>query len=131
MRQAAQRFSTLGFTMRRTAVLLIMLFAMLWQSVALGRIGSTVNAWADPAHAALHLQDKSHHHHDDGSFHLDNSIESAQHVATDHLSPTLAMSPPSSHALPPVGSFAHRSLHDSVAPNPTLDGLLRPPRSRS
>ena len=117
--------------MRRTAIVIAMLFAMLWQSVALGRIGSTVNAWTDAEHAALHLQDKSHHHHEDGSFHLDSSSESAQHGVIDHLSPSLAMSPASSHALPPSGSFAHRGLHDVVAPNPTLDGLLRPPRSRS
>lgn len=108
-----------------------MLFAMLWQSVALGRIGSTVNAWTDAEHAALHLQGKSHHHHEDGSFHLDSSTESAQHVVTDHLSPSLALSPPSSHGLPPLASFARSGLHDAVAPNPTLDGLLRPPRSRS
>ena len=48
-----------------------MLLAMLWQSVALARVGSTVNVLVDLEQAALHWQDRtgqdrSHHHHDDG-----------------------------------------------------------------
>ena len=49
-----------------------MLLAMLWQSVALARVGSTVNVLVDLEQAALHWQDKSpHHHHDDWSPHAD------------------------------------------------------------
>jgi len=42
--------------MRRVAVLLIVLIAMLWQSVAMARIGSNVNVLVDAEHAALHWQ---------------------------------------------------------------------------
>lgn len=117
--------------MRRSTVLFVLLFAMLWQSVALARAGSTANALADLGHAALHWQEEGHHHHEDGSYHLDESKESAQHVLSDHVSATAALMVPASHAFPPPGSAAPGGLHDRLVPDPTLDGLLRPPRSRS
>jgi hypothetical protein len=117
--------------MRRSAVLLVMLCAMLWQSVALARVGSTVNVFADLAHAALHWQEEGHHHHDDGSYHLDDSSDSAQHVLTDHVTATSALLVTASHDVPPLGSAAPRGLHEPRLSNPTLDGLLRPPRHRS
>ena len=117
--------------MRRSAVLLVMLFAMLWQTVAVARAGSTMNALADLEHAALHWQEEGHHHHEDGSYHLDDSNASAQHVLSDHVSATTALMVTASHHFPPLGSAAPRCLHDTLVPNPTLDGLLRPPRPRS
>jgi hypothetical protein len=117
--------------MYRFAVLLVMLFAMLGQSVALARAGSIANVIADLEHAALHWQEEGHHHHDDGSYHMDDSNESAQHVAADHLSTTLATALPPSHDFPPLGSAAPGGLHKALAPGPTLDGLLRPPRSHA
>jgi hypothetical protein len=117
--------------MRRTTVLLVMLFAMLWQSVALARAGSTVNALADLAHATLHWQEEGHHHHEDGSYHVDNSNESVQHVLSDHVSAAAALMVSSPQPLPPPGSTAPSGLHETRVPNPVLDGLLRPPRPRS
>jgi len=117
--------------MRRTAVLLVILFAMLWQSVALARVGSTVNVLADLEHAALHWQEKGHHHHEDGSYHLDDSKDSAQHVLSDHVTATTALLVTASHDVPPLGSAAPGGLHERLVPDPTLDGLLRPPRSRT
>jgi hypothetical protein len=117
--------------MCRLPVILVVLIAMLWQSVAMARIGSTVNVLLDAGHAALHWQGESHHHHGDGSYHLDDSKESAQHVVTDHLSATLAMTTPSSQDFTRSGSAAHGGLHETRLPNPTLDGLLRPPRVRA
>lgn len=117
--------------MRHSAVLLAMLFAMLWQSVALARVGSTVNALVDLEHAALHWQEEGHHHHEDGSYHLDESNESAQHVLCDHVGASAALMMSSSHDFPLLGSTAPGTQHETLAPNPTLDGLLRPPRSRS
>ena len=119
--------------MRRSAVLIVVLFGMLWQSMALARVGSTVNALTDPAHAALHWQGESHHHHDDGSYHLDDSKESVQHAITDPLSATLAMvlAAPSWHDAAPLGSAASEGQRTTPVPNPTLDGLLRPPQPRA
>jgi len=117
--------------MRRIPVVVVMLIAMLWQSVAMARIGSTVNVLADLEHAALHWAQEAHHHHEDGSYHLDDSNESVQHLVIDHLSASLAMAAPASHDLPPIGSAPHGGLYEAALPSPTLDGLLRPPRSRT
>ncbi len=118
--------------MRRSTVLLVMLFAMLWQSVALARIGSTVNSLVDREHTALHWQEEGHHHHEDGSYHLSSSNDAVQHVLGDHVSATLAVMVAASHDfLPLAGSAAPGGLHEARVPNPTLDGLLRPPRFRS
>ena len=104
---------------------------MLWQSVALARVGSTVNVLADLEHAALHWQEEGHHHHDDGSYHLDDSNDSAHHVLSDHVTATTALLVTALHDFPPLGSAAPGGLHEPCVPDPTLDGLLRPPRSRS
>lgn len=117
--------------MRRTAILIVMLFAMLWQSVALARVGSTVNALADTEHTALHWQEEGHHHHEDGSFHLDDSKASVQHVLSDHVSATAALLVASAQGFPPLGSAAPGGLHQVAIPDPDLEGLLRPPRFRS
>lgn len=117
--------------MRRSAVLLVMLFALLWQTVAMARPGSTMNALADLEHAALHWQEEGHHHHEDGSYHLDDSVASAQHVLSDHVSATVALVVATSHHFPPMGSAAPDGLHVKAVPDPALDGPLRPPRSRS
>jgi hypothetical protein len=117
--------------MRRTAVLLSVLFAMLWQSVALARPGSTVNVLADLEHAALHWQDEGHHHHDDGSYHVDDSSESVQHVIADHATASAALIGSSDRDFLTAPSGSPSGLHEQPAPHPFLDGLLRPPRPRS
>lgn len=117
--------------MRRSFVLLIMLMAMLWQSVALARAGSTVNALADVGHAVLHWQGQGHHHHGDGSYHLDDSLESTQHGLIDHVSATAALWNETPCAFAPLGTAAPDGVHDGPVPTPTLDGLLRPPRSHA
>lgn len=117
--------------MRRFAALLFMLVAILWQTVVMAIPGSTMNALADLGHAALHWQEESHHHHEDGSYHLDDSVASAQHVLSDHVSATVPLGVAVSLQFPPLGLAAPGGLHDKVVPDPTLDGLLRPPRLRS
>ncbi|MEN9420503.1 MAG: hypothetical protein RI988_4124 [Pseudomonadota bacterium] len=114
--------------MRRSAILLVMLFAMLWQSMAMARAGSTVNALADLQHAVLYWQEAGHFHADDGSYHLDDSSESMQHVAMDHLNTALGLVTLPSHDFPRSGLATPDGLHERLVPDPALDGLLRPPR---
>jgi hypothetical protein len=104
---------------------------MLWQSVALARVGSTVNALVDMQHTALHWQDEGHHHHEDGSYHLDDSPESAQHVIGDHMSASAALLVSASQDFPRLGSAAPGGLQPASVSDPALEGLLRPPRFRS
>ena len=117
--------------MRRLPVTLVLLFAMLWQSVALARPGSTVNVLADLQHAVLHLQEEAHHHHDDGSYHLDDSKESAQHLLCDYVSANLATLAAALPLFLPLGSTAPVGVGHQAAPEPAPEGLLRPPRSRA
>lgn len=117
--------------MRRTAVIVTMLLAMLWQSLALARIGSPVNALADLAHAALHWQGAAHLHMADGTYELDSSSDAIQHVVTDHTSASLALATSPSPAVLPASSAAPDNLHGTAVPDPLLDGLLRPPRHRA
>jgi hypothetical protein len=117
--------------MHRTAVVVALLFALLWQSVALARIGSTVNVMADLEHAALHWQGAAHHHHDDGSYHRDDSTDAAQHVLSDPMTATPALLATASQHVPALASAAPGGVHGPHAPDPTLDGLLRPPRPRA
>lgn len=121
----------LGYTvvaMRRSAALVAVLIAMLWQSVALARPGSTVNVLADLNHAAMHWQGEAHHHDDDGSLHMDDSPASTFHLLADHVSLTAALLPASAqHVAPPA--FARPGWwQDARTSDPFLDGLLRPPR---
>lgn len=115
--------------MSRSAVVVAVLFAMLWQSMALARVGSTADAVADQEHAMLHWKDTGHHHHDDGSYQLDDSNESVLHVATGDLSASPGVSV-SWHGVPQPGSSSPESPGRAGLPNPALDGLLRPPRPR-
>lgn len=117
--------------MRRSAVLLAILFAVFWQSVTMARPGSTVNVLADLGHAVLHWQQEAHHHHDDGSFHLDDSPASTIHVLSDHLTVTTALLPKGSHQFAPCASGPPGGMHDARVPDPFLDGLLRPPRAHA
>jgi len=117
--------------MRRSAILLAALFAMLWQTLALARPASTVSVLADLEHAALHWQNEGHHHHDDGSYHRDDSKESTQHVMADHLSASAALIGSTDQPFPSVASESPPGLCDRASSHPFLDGLLRPPRLRS
>jgi hypothetical protein len=117
--------------MFRSAVLVVLLLALCWQSLALARAGSTVNVLADVAHTALHWQGEGHHHHEDGSYQLDDSSESVQHVLGDHVGTTPALVVGAAHDFPTFGSTAPGDLCQRFVPDPALDGLLRPPRTRS
>lgn len=117
--------------MRRTAILLVTLLAMLWQATALARPGSAVNVMADLEHAALHWQQEGHHHHEDGSVHLDDSQASTLHILGDQLTVTAALLPSSEQHFPPSAAGQPGIPGDARVPDPFLDGLLRPPRTHS
>lgn len=121
-------FGRLSGMSRRTAVVLVMLIAMLWQSVALARIGSSVNVLADREHAALHWHDQAHHHHDDGSYQKGDGGDSTRHLLGDQVGSTTALLCAAAQVIPAVGSSAPVGLQRARLPDPLLDGPLRPPR---
>lgn len=114
--------------MRRSGFIVVLLFAMLCQSLALARTGSMLGAVADLPHFELHWQDEGHHHHEGGSNHFDDSAESVQHLVSDHVTA-------SDGPLTGVSSSVHRALSttprpgdEEPGPHPLLDGAFKPPR---
>ena len=114
--------------MLRALVLIAFLLASAWQSVALARVGSSVLGLADVQHTQLHAKQIAHQHHDDGSYQLDNSLEAAQHVALDHLNPSVVVGSLYSTGLSSPGRGAMGSVEEFFLARPPLDGLFRPPR---
>jgi hypothetical protein len=114
--------------MRKWLVPLLVLVSMLWQSLATAQVGSTLPTPSEMMHSVLHWQAESHHHHEDGSWHADDSAESSQHVLCDHLSSPAALphSALQAHLLDARSSVHPRVL--SGLPAPHLKGPLRPPR---
>lgn len=117
--------------MHRRAVVLLMLIAMVWQTVALARPGVALDVFADREHAALHWHGDGHHHHGDGSYHLDDSNESVQHVLSDHGSGTAGPLLSSPHRFPAVSRAARQHHAVGRVPHPFVEGPLRPPRTGS
>lgn len=111
------------------ATVTLMVFALLWQSVALARVGSSVNVLADLEHAALHWLGASHHHHDDGSYHEEESAEAKQHLMTDHLGASLEMAAGPEALVPQGPSASPDGRPTAPCPSPPPGRLLRPPRA--
>lgn len=117
--------------MNRTLQALFLVFAILWQSLAMLSPIFIEKSAATFEHALLHSQEATHHHHDDQSAHIEDTDEGLQHQHTDGGLQTLGLIPTMTAdfpPLPPVSALAH--LH-KPSPSPTLDGLLRPPRLRA
>ncbi len=116
--------------MSRKLVLLVAVWALLWQGLAGAALPSLAKAAADAAHAALHWKDVGHHHHADGSVHADASQASLQHVALDgsHIVASPLAAPSLSFALPLAGLPRYWA---EQLPHPYSDPLHRPPRTLS
>jgi hypothetical protein len=114
--------------MNRRAIVLLMI-AVLWQSMALvgyglpkGRIGGLHH------HHALHGQAKAHHHHSDGSMKVDKSAKSVLHLAGDQLNQAPIQPAVPALAALALASEAPHASGSRAAPNPFIEGPLRPPR---
>jgi hypothetical protein len=107
---------------------IFVLIALLWQSMAMSYADLTTS---DVRHAVLHWEAEVHHHHEDGTYHLDESKESAQHSAADHPSVSLAIASSFNPRLFGYEPTALETKYRLVVPSPALDRLFKPPRPRS
>lgn len=115
--------------MNRVAFAFVVVLALLLQGMAQARTTLSPGAIDDLGHAALHWQQEGHHHHDDGSYHLDDSADSARHLAADQLLSALAAAPAALFVMPrPAAARPAARAGPALAP-PFLEGPLRPPRS--
>ena len=114
--------------MRRKLVLLVAVWALLWQGVAGAGLPALAKASADAVHAALHWNDVGHHHHADGSIHADASAASFEHVALDgsQVLASAVAAPQLAFPLPLTGLPLYWA---DALPSPHPDPLRRPPRA--
>jgi hypothetical protein len=112
----------------RRLVPILLVLALAWQSLTLGRAGSSINVLLDAAHAVLHWHGISHHHDVDGGVHVGESPDAARHVLTDHAGGLTGLPVAQSGALDAVASAVPRGLPMAAGPPPFLEGPLKPPR---
>lgn len=112
-------------TMLRKLMFLLVFLAAFGRAVAgdlLPRIG-----FEELVHASTHEQQESHHHHADGSLHLDEAGDRGAHV---HVEPfhtvALLIEQPSQFDL--GASQGTPVSATPFMPSPAIDGLLRPPQ---
>lgn len=105
------------------------MMALLWQSVAVAPAGFLPDILADVEHAVLHWQDEGHHHHDDGSWHVDESTESVQHATADQVGSSPALHSTVTLRWAAMASQSPPAARSSAITAPFLEGPLRPPRT--
>lgn len=119
--------------MRVVFVITLLLISLAAQGVA-GAAQRMLADQGDPDHAALHLQEVAHHHHDDAdavqeaAFVVDNSAESVSHVASDGAFTALAVPPVVSSMAPLPTANSPPHWQSTFPASPDLEGLRRPPR---
>ncbi len=114
--------------MNRSVIVFVLLLTMLWQSFGLAHAGSAYDALAVLEHATIGSQGEGHHHHDDGTYHVEDSVESVQHLLADHLTVPLGMLLCIAPSFSPTGSARPGTDYPIASPHPDPDGLFRPPR---
>jgi len=114
--------------MNRTLRSLLLIFAILWQSMAMLSPLSIEKIAASIDHGVLHSQEATHHHHDDASAHIEDTDEGLQHQHADSGLQTLGLTATMSAAFPSLSPVSNLTHLRKPSPSPTIDGLLRPPR---
>lgn len=117
--------------MLRSTRALLLLLAMLWQSLAWVTpfgISERSNAFA---HLTVHSQELDHHHHADASLHMGTEVDSDKHLHPDHGTQPLGLFALGER---PVFALIPASVPRAIIlepPSAVPDGLLRPPQALS
>jgi hypothetical protein len=114
---------------RKVATVLFLAVSLIWHAFAVADLGLLCHHGEGVAHAALHMEKEGHHHHDDGTFHQDDSDESLQHVYADGCANASGVLP--AHVGCGAPDFAVATLHAASQAEhdpPVLEGPRRPPR---
>ena len=117
--------------MLRSAWTAAVLIAMLFQTaVGFTSFGVAQKSQAF-AHAITHAQATSHHHHDDGSLHLESASDESAHQHADEGMQFSALLLALAAALPEFRPAAVGWTAATAVTTVFLEGPLRPPRSTS
>lgn len=114
--------------MRSRLAIFLLALSLLSQGLAVVNLGVRASAPSDLMHHVLHWLGEAHHHHDDGSWQVDESAASSQHVAGDHLSHPVGLCHTGETLAAVMGGSVPSHTPSLGLPQPHLDGLLRPPR---
>jgi hypothetical protein len=117
--------------MNRTLRSLLLIFAILWQSLAMLSPLSIEKIAASIDHGVLHTQEATHHHHHDASAHIEDTAEGLYHQHADSGMSTLGLLPTITSSLSLAAPLAFVAALGTTRSSPTLEGLLRPPRLQS
>jgi hypothetical protein len=79
-------------------------------------------------HTIVHAQGAQHHHHDDGSLHLEQALDESAHQHADEGMQLSALLSVSSSAVPVVVPCAVEWTAAAAVTTVFLEGPLRPPR---
>jgi hypothetical protein len=113
---------------RRVLIVAVLLLSVLNQSMASTGQGLLLHAADGLQHGVLHWDKQSHHHHEDGTFHQEDSDEGFRHLQQDAFLSVMGL--PSGAALSPLAAtpWAPAVIDSLRIPSPVLDGPRRPPR---
>jgi hypothetical protein len=117
--------------MNRTLRSLLLIFAIVWQSMAMLSPLSIEKIAASIDHGILHSQEATHHHHDDASAHIEDTAEGLHHQHADSGMTTLGLLSTITLSLSLAAPQAFVAALSTTRSSPTLEGLLRPPRLHS
>ncbi len=114
--------------MRRGLVLVLLIVSAFWQVIAIAGQATAFGSAEETAHAMLHWQEQTHHHHEDGTVTQDDSDESLQHVVADACLSATAVWATAPFSLAPAEASRPGVSTATALPYPPLDGPRRPPR---
>ncbi len=104
---------------------LILLAALVWQSMAMFGSITVAQRASELEHMAVHCQD-AHHHHADQALHMDDD-SAGQHLHADAGTQTAGLLTTVIPALARIRSMSPPETTHAIWLSPTLEGPLRPP----
>ncbi len=108
-----------------TAVLVALLLQT-WVGLTSGGVAQQAQEFA---HAVAHAQTANHHHHGDGSLHLEQTSEEPAHQHADEGIQLSALLPAAAPGLPDLRPTAVGWTAAAALASVFLEGPLRPPRA--
>jgi hypothetical protein len=120
--------------MRRGCTAFLLMLCMCWQALAHAGVAVALAGEAGRAHALMHFEGQAHHHHDNGDtdvVHEDQSLASAEHMASDCGPHATALAACAEVNLPQLAPQMPTAPAATPPPPPCLAGLERPPKTLS
>lgn len=109
----------------------LLLIILSWQFLSIASPLAVSQRSQDFTHVALHWQNDGHHHHDDQSFHVEDSDDASQTVQHQHVDSsikTVCLLTMDCFSIPQSIAALPSMLVAPLGSPPFLEGPLRPPR---